>query len=45
MLWSLGGLLIKWVDWHPLAIASARSALEASLISTVIETLSPPFGA
>ncbi len=26
-LWSLGGLLIKGVTWHPLAIAGVRSAL------------------
>lgn len=25
--WSTGGLLIKWVNWHPLAIWSARSAI------------------
>jgi drug/metabolite transporter (DMT)-like permease len=29
LLWSLGGLLIKWIDWHPLAIAGARSAIAA----------------
>jgi len=29
VLWSTGGLLIKCVDWHPLAIAGARSALAA----------------
>ena len=26
VLWSTGGLLIKWVDWHPMAIAGMRSA-------------------
>lgn len=26
-LWSLGGVLIKWVDWHPAAIAGMRSAI------------------
>ncbi len=25
--WSTGGLLLKWVNWHPLAIWSARSAI------------------
>jgi len=29
LLWSLGGLLIKLVDWHPAAIAGARSAIAA----------------
>lgn len=27
LLWSLGGVLIKLVDWHPMAIAGVRSAL------------------
>lgn len=31
VLWSLGGILIKIVDWHPIAISGARSAI-ASLI-------------
>jgi len=31
VLWSLGGVLIKSVVWHPLAIAGARSAI-ASLV-------------
>lgn len=29
LLWSTGGLLIKWIDWHPLAIAGMRSAITA----------------
>lgn len=32
VLWSSGGLLIKAVDWHPLAIAGFRSALAAVII-------------
>ncbi len=32
VLWSLGGLLIKEVDWHPLAIAGARSAIAAVVL-------------
>lgn len=32
MLWSLGGLLIKLVDWNPMAIAAGRSAISALLI-------------
>ncbi|MGE5530209.1 MAG: DMT family transporter [Patescibacteria group bacterium] len=31
VLWSLGGLLIKSVPWHPLAVAGGRSAV-ASLV-------------
>lgn len=27
LLWSLGGVLIKWVDWNPAAIAGMRSAI------------------
>ncbi len=27
LLWSLGGVLVKWVDWHPVAIAGMRSAI------------------
>lgn len=30
LLWSLGGLLIKSIAWHPLAIAAARSAIAAA---------------
>lgn len=29
LLWSTGGLFIKMVEWNPLAIASARSAIAA----------------
>lgn len=32
LLWSTGGLLIKLVDWHPLAIWSARSAIAAAAL-------------
>jgi drug/metabolite transporter (DMT)-like permease len=28
-LWSIGGMLIKLVEWHPLAIAGMRSAISA----------------
>lgn len=35
VLWSTGGLLIKFVDWNPLAIWSARSALAALLLWVV----------
>ncbi len=32
VLWSMGGLLIKSVDWNPLAIAGARSAIAALVV-------------
>ena len=31
-LWSLGGVLIKSVHWHPLAIAGARSLIAAATV-------------
>lgn len=36
VLWSMGGLLIKSVDWNPLAIAGTRSAIAALLFWAVI---------
>ena len=35
LLWSLGGLLIKWVDWNPLAIAGMRSLIGAAVIGFI----------
>jgi drug/metabolite transporter (DMT)-like permease len=32
VLWSFGGLLIKWVDWHPMAIAGMRSLIAGLVI-------------
>jgi drug/metabolite transporter (DMT)-like permease len=32
MLWSLGGVLIKTVEWHPLAIAASRASIAALVI-------------
>ena len=32
VLWSAGGLLLKWVDWNSMAIAGARSAIAAMTI-------------
>ncbi len=32
LLWSLGGLLIKGVSWHPLAIAGTRSFIAAVIM-------------
>jgi drug/metabolite transporter (DMT)-like permease len=32
LLWSAGGVLIKWVEWHPIAIAGARSAIAAATL-------------
>lgn len=39
MLWSLGGLLIKSIDLHPLAIAGARSAIAAIVLALVARKL------
>jgi len=36
VLWSLGGLLIKWVAWNPMAIAGSRSALAAAVIYAAV---------
>jgi drug/metabolite transporter (DMT)-like permease len=36
LLWSVGGVLIKWVNWHPLAIAGMRSAIAAALFWVVL---------
>jgi drug/metabolite transporter (DMT)-like permease len=32
LLWSLGGVLLRQVDWHPMAKAGARSAIAAVVI-------------
>jgi drug/metabolite transporter (DMT)-like permease len=32
LLWSLGGVLIKSVDWHPMGIAGTRSAIAAMIL-------------
>ena len=36
ILWSLGGLLIKWVDWNPVAIAGMRSLIGAAVIALIV---------
>lgn len=36
VLWSLGGILIKWVEWNPVAIAGMRSGIAALLILTIL---------
>ncbi len=36
VLWSSGGLLIKFVAWNPLAIAGVRSAIAAVIITAVV---------
>jgi drug/metabolite transporter (DMT)-like permease len=36
VLWSLGGLLIKSVDWNPAAIAGTRSAIAAALLWVIL---------
>lgn len=30
--WSTGGVLIKWVEWHPMAIAGIRSIIAAVIM-------------
>lgn len=35
-LWSTGGVLIKWVDGHPLAICGVRSAIAAVMLWMVL---------
>ncbi|MGE3539398.1 MAG: DMT family transporter [Candidatus Tectimicrobiota bacterium] len=35
-LWSTGGVLIKWITWHPLAIAGMRSAIAALFLWSVL---------
>jgi drug/metabolite transporter (DMT)-like permease len=32
VLWSTGGLLIRWVEWHPLGIAGLRSAIASVVL-------------
>jgi drug/metabolite transporter (DMT)-like permease len=36
ILWSTGGVLIKWIDWHPLAIAGMRSIISAVVLLGLI---------
>jgi drug/metabolite transporter (DMT)-like permease len=36
ILWSSGGLLIKWVSWNPIAIAGTRSAIAALVLLAVL---------
>jgi len=48
LLWSLAGLLVKYIPWHPLAIASGRSLLAALVFAAVyrhacyIVSIGPP---
>lgn len=32
ILWSTAGLFIKWISWHPIAIAGVRSGIAATII-------------
>jgi len=36
ILWSSGGLLIKWISWNPIAIAGTRSAIAALVLLVVL---------
>lgn len=35
LFWSLGGVLIKWVQWPPLAVASGRGIIAALFLAAV----------
>ena len=37
VLWSSGGLLIKFVEWNPLAIAGVRSAIASVVVMSVVK--------
>lgn len=39
ILWSVGGLLIKWIPLHPMAIAGARSGIAVVFIAIVCRPL------
>ena len=43
VLWSFGGVLIKSVEWHPMAISGARSAIAAVVIAAFTGLPRPPF--
>ncbi|MEJ2422739.1 MAG: EamA/RhaT family transporter, partial [Acidobacteriota bacterium] len=34
--WSLGGILVKSIHWHPMAVAGTRSAIAAVVIALFI---------
>jgi drug/metabolite transporter (DMT)-like permease len=36
VLWSTSGVLIKWIEWHALAIAGMRSAIAAVFLCAVL---------
>ncbi len=39
VLWSLGGVLIKSIDWNPLAISGGRSAIAVVVLGTFFPSL------
>ncbi len=39
ILWSTGGLLIKSIDWHPMAIAASRSIIAITIIYAYMKRL------
>jgi drug/metabolite transporter (DMT)-like permease len=41
VMWSLGGILIKLVDWNPMAIAGTRSAIAGLFLLAVTRRLRP----
>lgn len=42
LLWSIGGLLIKLVQWHPVAISGMRSGIAAILMFIYIKSFKGP---
>jgi drug/metabolite transporter (DMT)-like permease len=39
ILWSLGGVLIKSIEWNPLAISGGRSAIAVVVLGTFFPSL------
>lgn len=35
LLWSLGGLLIKWIEWPPMAVAGGRALFAAAFLIAI----------
>ncbi|MEW6720423.1 MAG: DMT family transporter [Thermodesulfobacteriota bacterium] len=39
--WSFGGILIKWIEWHPMAISGMRSAIAALTVLALFRGARP----
>lgn len=44
VLWSIGGIFIKLVDWNPMAIAGARSGIASMVMLFYLKKLTRPLG-